>query len=138
MERALVATIPYCPAPRALSLMPNLTLLAVSPLAIRKRPSIGGLIGENLDTRAVGVLRAILDDRDLQHSIAQRDVLGLTTITESVLKTPEHPVIGKYRTTISYFVSSGKLFSDAISMPAGAEDVCGYWPIYADDVVKDA
>ena len=133
--RTLSNTIAFCPAPRALCVMPRLTLVAVSQPAIRKRPSVQNLIGEDLAKRACGVLEEMLDDYALQHGIRTRDVVGVTSVTEGVLKTTESPIAGKFRTTISYFTYDGVLYSDAVSMRARADAASGYWPIYADEIV---
>ena len=51
-----------------------------------------------------------------------------------MLQTAEHPKIGAYRTTISYFFHEGTLYSDAVSVPASASDPLGYRAVAMDEV----
>ena len=76
----------------------------------------------------------MLDDKPLQQAIANREIACILTTTRSVLQTVEHPGIGAYRTTISYFFHEGTLYSDAVSVPASVDDALGYRPIAMDDV----
>ncbi|MCH9765617.1 MAG: helix-turn-helix domain-containing protein [Alphaproteobacteria bacterium] len=131
--RTLTAAVARCPAPRALSRSQNLQLVAVSKPALEKRPSIAQWYGCNLAQIATGVLQEMLDDRELQNSISKREVAGVMTTSRSVLKTPESPHIGAYRTTISYFYHDGTLYSDAVAVPAPSGEVCGYKPYYSDE-----
>lgn len=131
---SLFASIKHCPLPRALSRTQNLRLQALSRPAIEKRPSVTELIGCDLAPIASGVLEEMLDDRPLQRSIASGEIFCVMTTTRSVLQTAEHPRIGAYRTAISYFFHEGALYSDAISAPAPADAVCGYWAIPMDDM----
>lgn len=132
---SLAKSVAHCPAPRALSRTQKLTLQALSRPAIDKRPSVTEWIGRDLAPIACGVLQEILDDRPLQKSIASRDIACLVTTTRSVLQTVEHPLIGTYRTTITYFFHEGTLYSDAIAVPAPADAVLGYTAVAMDDIV---
>ncbi len=134
MLSRLAISVRNCPAPRALSRMPNLQLLAVSPLAIAKRPSITAWIGQDLAGIACGVLEEMLDDRSLQKAIADGEIACVVTTTRSVLKTKEHPRIGTYQTTVSYFFHDGALYSDAISARAPRNMPLGYRPVPMDDL----
>lgn len=127
--RALGTAVTNCPVPRALSRSQSLRLLAVSPPALEKRPSIEHWIGRDLAPIATGILLEMLDNRDLQNAIAAREVIGVKTVAKSVLSTPESDAVGKFRTTISYFFHEGALYSDAISAPAGDDEPVGYWPL---------
>ncbi|MEM7751055.1 MAG: helix-turn-helix domain-containing protein [Pseudomonadota bacterium] len=134
---SMLNAVKHCPAPRALSRMPNLRLLAVSPPAIEKRPSIVNWIDHDLSSLACGILEEMLDDRQLQRSIALQEVTCVVTTTDSVLKTSEHATIGKFQTTITYFSHDGSLYSDAVSVPAAAAAVRGYRPIAVDNLIAD-
>jgi len=134
--RNLAISVRYCPAPRALSHGSDLRLLEVSDAAIAKRPSIKKWIGRSMSKIATGVLMEILDDRDLQKARRKQEVSGIVTTTRSVLKTGDPTDFGKFHTTISYFFQDGELYSDAISVPAPSEAVCGYKPIFRDDFVS--
>lgn len=133
----MLNAVRHCPAPRALSRMPSLRLMAVSPSAIEKRPSIVNWIDHDLTTIACGILEEMLDDRQLQRAIALQEVTCVVTTTDSVLKTSEHASVGKYQTTISYFSHDGTLYSDAVSVPAPPAAVRGYRPIMVDDMIAD-
>jgi len=133
----LAASVRNCPVPRALSRMPNLRLLAVSPLAMAKRPSITEWIGRDLAGIACGILEEMLDDRSLQRSIADGEIACVLTTTRSVLKTKEHPRISTYQTTISYFFHDGTLYSDAISARAPRNTPLGYRAIPMDRLIGD-
>lgn len=76
----------------------------------------------------------MLDDRELQKAISKREVVGVTTVSRSVLDTRESPDICKYRTTISYFFHEGTMYSDAISAPADPDAPLGYWPFKSDEI----
>ncbi|MFM1814823.1 MAG: hypothetical protein RLZ98_1518 [Pseudomonadota bacterium] len=136
LMHTLSNTIAYCPVPRALSVLPKLKLLAVSEPALRKRPSVKDMIGDDLAHLACGILQQVLDDRELQRAIMRREVLGIVTVTEGVLRTKED-VRGRFRTTISYFAHDGVLYSDAISVRGTPKEQLGYWPIYADTCGSD-
>ena len=132
LARRLFAAVEHCPAPRALSRMPNLRLLALSPAAIRKRPTITEWVGHDLRKIASGVLAEMLDDRILQKSIARGEIACVLTTTQSVLRTVEAPAIETFSTTITYFHQDGTLYSDAISQPAPPGAACGYRAIPMD------
>ncbi len=134
---SMLNAVKHCPAPRALSRMPSLRLLAVSPPAIEKRPSIVNYIDHDLSSLACGILEEMLDDRQLQRSIALQEINCVVTTTDSVLKTSEHATIGKFQTTITYFSHDGSLYSDAVSVPAAASAVRGYRPIAVDNLIAD-
>lgn len=131
--RSLIAAVVNCPVPRALTRTKNLQLIAVSKPALIKRPSIEGWFGKNLVEIAAGVLQEMLDDHELQQSISNREVVGVTTVSRSVLDTPESQDIRTFRTTISYFYHEGTLYSDAISAPADPSEPLGYWPFRSDE-----
>jgi len=126
----LSTAVRHCPAPRALSKMPNLQLLAVSGAAIEKRPSVANMLGYDLASLATGVLGEMLDDTELQRGIRNREISCIVSTTTSVLRTPESARIGRYRTTISYFLHDGTLYSDAISVPAPPCASIGYEAVY--------
>jgi hypothetical protein len=130
-------SVNHCPAPRSLSLYKNLRLLAVSRPAIAKRPSIVNWIGRDLLPVACGVLAEMRDDAALQRDIVKGEVLCVSTVTRSVLRTPEHEQIGTYRTTISYYWIDGTLFSDAIGLPSPCSSELGYAALRM-DAVTDA
>lgn len=132
LAKRLFAAVENCPAPRALSRLPNLRLLALSPAAIRKRPTITEWIGRDLAGIASGVLAEMLDDRILQKSISNGEIACVLTTTRSVLRTVEAPTIQTFRTTITYFLQDDTLYSDALSMPGSPEEECGYTPIPMD------
>ena len=133
----MLSSVRHCPAPRALSRMPSLRLIAVSQPAIEKRPTIVNWIDHDLSKIACGILEEMLDDRQLQRSIALREVASVVTTTDSVLRTNEHATVGKYQTTITYFSHDGTLYSDAISVPASASAVRGYRPIPVDSMIVE-
>ncbi len=133
---ALSAAVRTCPVPRSLFLHPNLNLQALSPAAIAKRPSMAGWIGCDLAPIACGVLADVLADRALQRSILKGEIACVHAVTRSVYRTPEHRSIGTYRTTVSYFRIDGRLFRDALSVPAPANTALGYWPVSMDAVVS--
>lgn len=132
----LTTSVANCPAPRALSRMPNLRLLALSQPAIDKRPSVVDWIGRDLAGIACGVLAEILEDRPLQSGIANREIACVVTTTRSVLRTAEHDRIGAFCTTITYFAHDGALYSDAVSVPAPPDAPLGYRAIAMDDIAK--
>ena len=134
---AMLNSVRHCPAPRALSRMPNLRLLAISPPAIEKRPSIVNWIDYDLSSIACGILEEMLDDRQLQKSIALQEISCVVATTDSVLKTNEHARVGKFQTTITYFSHDGSLYSDAVSVPAPAAAVRGYRPIPVDNMLAE-
>ena len=113
--RSLVSAVQMCPVPRALSCTPKLRLIAVSQSALAKRPSLADLIGSELIAKASGVLKNMLDDRQLQRSIARREIAGVVATTGSVLDIPAAQAMPAYQTTITYFWHEGTLYSDAIS-----------------------
>ena len=114
----LLSSVKSCPAPRALSRMPNLVLLALSKPAIRKRPSMVDWIGRDLTRIASGVLAEMLDDRVLQRSIASGEIACVEATTRSALRSAESETIGAFSTTITYFFHEDVLYSDALSVPA--------------------
>lgn len=132
LSRRLHASVTHCPAPRALSRMPDLRLMALSQPAIDKRPSIVNWIGESLITIASGVLEEMLADRALQSSIAAGEIACVLTTTRSVLRTSEQQRIGAFQTTIGYFFEDGVLYSDALSMRTSEDVTCGYRAIPMD------
>ena len=132
----LTASVASCPAPRALSRMPNLRLLALSQPAIDKRPSVVDWVGRDLAGIACGVLAEMLEDKPLQSGIANREIACVVATTRSVLRTAEHDRIGAFRTTITYCSHDGTLYSDAISVPAHPDAPLGYRAIAMDDIAK--
>jgi hypothetical protein len=130
--RSLIVSVRHSPFPRALSRMPTLQLLAVSPAAIAKRPSITDWIGRDLAKIACGVLEEMLDDRDLQRNIAGGDIACVLTTTRSVLRTAEHARIRTYRTIITYYAHDGTIYSDAMAVPAPKSAKLGYKAIGMD------
>ena len=132
---SLALSVRHCPYPRALSRTQRLRLQALSEPAIQKRPSVVNWIGRDLAPIACGVLQEMLDDRNLQASIAAREVACILTTTRSVLRTKEHRRIGTYRTVITYFVHDGTLYSDAISTPARSDATLGYRAIAMDEAI---
>jgi transcriptional regulator with XRE-family HTH domain len=137
MLSRLAASVRHCPVPRALSRTPSLRLQAVSPLAVAKRPSITEWIGRDLAGIACGVLAEMLDDRPLQRGIARGEIACVLTTTRSVLRTKEHPGIGTYETTISYFFHEGTLYSDAMSVRAPRNAALGYRAVPMEDLVGE-
>jgi DNA-binding XRE family transcriptional regulator len=135
LSSRLFQSVSNCPIPRALSRLPNITLMALSRPAIAKRPSMVDWIGRDLTPIATGVLREMLDDGALQRSIVSGDVACVRSTTESVLRSPEHASIGMFETTITYFFHDGTLYSDAISAPAALEARCGYYAVAMDEAV---
>jgi transcriptional regulator with XRE-family HTH domain len=133
MSWRLFQSVSHCPMPRALSRGANICLQALSQPAIDKRPSVVNWVGRDLARIATGVLQQMLDDRILQASIAKGEIACVQSTTESVLRTAEHPHIGKFETTVSYFFHDGTLYSDAISAPARLDAVCGYRAVPMDD-----
>jgi len=134
--QSLRMSVEHSPAPRALSYYENLRLIAVSRPAIAKRPSIVNWIGSDLLPAACGILAEMRGDAALQRDIAKGEVLGVSAITRSVLRTAEHAQIGTYRTAISYFWIDGRLFSDAISAPAPRNSKLGYTALRMDELVE--
>jgi transcriptional regulator with XRE-family HTH domain len=132
----LTTSVVSCPAPRALSRMPNLRLLALSQPAIDKRPSVVEWVGRDLAGIACGVLAEMLEDNPLQKGIANREIACVVATTRSVLRTAEHARIGAFRTTITYFSHDGTIYSDAISAPESLDAPLGYRPIAMDDIGK--
>ena len=135
--RGLAASIPLCPAARALTRGEALTLQALSGPALAKRPSMADWIGRDLAPIACGILQEILDDRPLQRAIHAGEIMSLVTTTRSVLRTAEHDAIGLYRTTITYFFHEGTLYNDAVGVPAPADAVCGYQAVSMDEAIRD-
>jgi transcriptional regulator with XRE-family HTH domain len=136
LSARLFQSVANCPMPRALSATPNITLQALSRPAIAKRPSVVNWVGKDLSRIATGVLAEMLDDRILQRSIAGGEVACVRCTTRSVLRTAEHPNIGTYETTITYFFHDGTLYSDAISAPTSADSPCGYRAIAVDEMLE--
>lgn len=136
MFQVLTASVSSCPAPRALSRMPNLRLLALSQPAIDKRPSVVDWVGRDLAGIACGVLAEMLEDKPLQSGIANREVACVVATTRSVLRTAEHARIGVFRTTVTYFTHDGSLYSDAISVPASPDAPLAYRAIAMDDIAR--
>lgn len=129
---ALSASVRNCPAQRGLISLQNLTLLAVSPPAIIRRPLIVNWIGRGLLPIANGVVAEMLDDRELRRNIAKGEIACVRAITRRILKLPEYPAVGTYQTTISFFRIDGSLIGDVISMPAPADSKPGYWAVPTD------
>lgn len=127
----LAAAVAHCPAPRALSRMPNLKLISLSKPALVKRPSMADRVGTNLIELASGVLEEMRDDAVLQRGIQNRDISCVVCTTGSVLRTNESADIGRHKTTITYFCHDDTLYSDAISFPADSDAPCGYEAIPA-------
>ena len=132
--QSLASSVIHCPAPRALSRTQNLRLQAVSPPAIAKRPSVVEWIGRDLAGIACGVLAEMLEDKPLQRGIANREIACVLATTRSVLQTAEHPHIGAFRTTITYFFHDGTLYSDALSVPVPADAPLGYRAVPMDEI----
>lgn len=135
LSARLLASVRHCPAPRALVRLPNMRLEALSRPAIDKRPSITDWVGRDLIKIASGIQAEILEDRALQKSIASGEIACVLATTRSVLRTPEESQIGAYQTTITYFFHEGMLYSDAISVPADADALCGYRAIPMDEAL---
>lgn len=135
--RGLAERVATCTLPRALSSSPKLKLVAVSPPAVAKRPSIVQYIGRNLAPIAQSVLHDMINDRRLQRAIATQDVPAIVSTTRSVLDTPEAAQVGTYRTTINYFLHDGVLFSDAISVAAADDEPLGFTPITIEEIGSD-
>lgn len=133
--QSLAASIPVCPAPRALTRNAGLTLMAISTPALVKRPSMADWVGRDLRPLACGILQEILDDRPLQRAIQAGEIQSLVTTTRSVLRSAEHETIGLYHTTISYFFHDGVLYNDAVGVPAPDDAACGYRAVPMDDVM---
>jgi transcriptional regulator with XRE-family HTH domain len=134
--QSLSASVIHCPAPRALSRTQNLRLQALSRPAIDKRPSVTEWIGRDLVGIACGVLAEMLEDKPLQRAIANREIACIISTTRSVLQTVEHPLIGAYRTTITYFFHEDTLYSDAVSVAAPADAACGYTAVSMDEMCR--
>ncbi|MEJ2228497.1 MAG: helix-turn-helix transcriptional regulator [Alphaproteobacteria bacterium] len=124
----------HCPAPRALSAGTTITLRAVSPAAIAKRPTVVDWIGSDLAPIATGVLQEMMDDRPLQRGVERGEIGCIVSTTRSVLRTTEHPNIGFFTTTMTYFFYDGTLYCDAISAPAAADAVLGYQALPVDQM----
>jgi transcriptional regulator with XRE-family HTH domain len=131
---SLAQAVRHCPFPRALSRTSRLRLQALSGPAITKRPSMRDWIGRDLAPLAQGILAEMLDDRPLQRSIAGGEIACVVATTRSVLRTPEPPRVGTYRTVITYFFHEGTLYSDAISSPAPARARLGFRAVPMDDI----
>ena len=112
-----------------LSIQQSLRLVGLSEPAIRKRPSIKEYVGSSLLRLAEGVLQEMLDDRKLQRDILSREIACVVTHTRSVLRTVESDSIDTYRTTISYLLIDGTLYSDAISTLVSGNVRLGYEPV---------
>lgn len=131
----LALSVRHCPVPRALSRTPQLRLQAVSAGAILKRPAIVDWIGRDLVPIARGVLQEMLDDTQLQRSIANREIACIVATTRGVLGTGERQRAGTFRTTISYFFQDGALYSDAISAAGPPNARVGYRAMPMDEAV---
>ena len=130
-------SIIHCPMPRALSAGATITLMAVSPAAIAKRPTVVDWIGHDLAPIATGVLREMMDDRPLQRAVRRGEIASIVSTTQSVLKTAEHPNIGFFRTTMTYFFDDGTLYCDAISAPVADDAELGYQVFPMDEIVRE-
>ncbi|MGO9172779.1 MAG: hypothetical protein ACLP7P_12550 [Rhodomicrobium sp.] len=86
-------------------------------------------IGCSLVPLACGVLSEMLDDGQLQRSVARGEIACINAVTRSVLQVPENPADGTYRTTISFFRIDGIVLCDAISLPAPGDLTPGYWAV---------
>lgn len=128
------AAVIHCPTARALSMSARLQLQVLSRPAIAKRPSMRGYIGRDLAGIASGILKEMLDDRELQRAVAQREIANVIATTGSVLQTPESRRIGVWRTTITYFYHDGTFYSDALSVAAPADATLGYRAIPMDTI----
>jgi transcriptional regulator with XRE-family HTH domain len=126
LVHSLQTAIFHCPVPRALTRGTRLCLVAVSRPAIEKRPSVANMIGRDLAPVATGVLAQMLEDRPLQRAISRREISAVVATTRSVLRTDDAPRTEVYRTTINYFFHDGTLYSDALSLPALANEPTGY------------
>ncbi len=126
-----------CNLSRALSKSTRLNLQCISGPALEKRPSISNWLGRNMAPIATGVLRTMLDEKDLQRAIAKREVAGIVSTTRSVLQTVEADSVPTYRTTITYFYHDGELYSDAIGLPVDADERLGFTPIMFDEIGSD-
>ncbi len=133
----LELAVKACPAPRALCFHHNLTLQALSEPAIAKRPSMANWLGCSLLPIASGVLMEMLDDRELQRSIARGEIACVTSVTRSVFHTQEQPAMGTYSTATAFFRIGGILFRDAISVPVPGDAKCGYWAVPMDDMAGE-
>jgi transcriptional regulator with XRE-family HTH domain len=132
----LADSVRHCPALRALSRHEGLKLLALSPPVAIKNPERMDWIGCDLISRATGILAEMLDDRLLEKDIQNGDVACIRTISESLFKlsSPQAPTY--YETTISFFWLDKVLFRDAVSVPLGAAEQTGYWPVALDCLVR--
>jgi transcriptional regulator with XRE-family HTH domain len=124
----------HCPMPRALSAGAAITLRAVSPAAIAKRPTVVDWIGRDLAPIATGVLQEMIDDRPLQRAVGRGEIASIVSTTRSVLKTAEHPNIGFFSTTMTYFFHDGTLYRDAISAPIADDVKLGYQVFPMDEI----
>ena len=131
--RSLTSAVVVCPVPRALSRSARLQLLAVSRPALEKRPDLANWIGRELVGVAGGVLKEMLDDRQLQRAIAKHEIAGVVATTKSVLQMPGPPIMSAFQTTITYFWHEGTFYSDAISQPITPDAACGYSAIPMDE-----
>ncbi len=136
MADALRAAVNYCPVPRTLCVHKDLILLALSPPAIAARPLIVSRIGSSLIPLACGVLADMLDDSELQRSIAKGELACLTAITQNVLREVEQSDVLTTKTTVSFFPVDGTILCDAITMPAPREAKLGYWTTPLDSIVS--
>jgi transcriptional regulator with XRE-family HTH domain len=127
----------HCPMPRALSAGAAITLRAVSPAAIAKRPTVVDWIGCDLAPIATGVLQEMMDDRPLQRGVERGEIACIVSTTRSVLKTAEHPNIGFFSTTMTYFFHDGTLYCDAISAPAAPDVALGYQVFPMDEMAQE-
>lgn len=135
--RSLTDCVVASSLPRALSRTERLNLQAVSGPAVEKRPSIVEWIGKDLAPLATGVLRDMLEDRELQRAIARREVVSVVTTAPGVLRTGDEEVTKLFRTTINYFFHDGVLYSDAIAVHAAAGERIGFTPIAGDEITLD-
>jgi DNA-binding XRE family transcriptional regulator len=127
----------HCPMPRALSAGAAITLRAVSPAAIAKRPTVVDWIGRDLAPIATGVLQEMMDDRPLQRGVERGEIACIVSTTRSVLKTAEHSNIGFFSTTMTYFFHDGTLYCDAISAPVASDVALGYQVFPMDEIAQE-
>jgi DNA-binding XRE family transcriptional regulator len=114
---ALSTAVRYAPVPRILCFHRNLNVQALSQPAIALRPSIANWIGLDLAPVARGILRDMIENRELQQSVLKGEVACISALTQSSLELTEHPT-GSFLTTIAFLRMDGKLLCDAITVRA--------------------
>ncbi len=134
VSASLRAAVTLCPAERLLCMQESVTLAAVSKPAIAKRPAIVDWIGHGIAPVACGVLGQMLDDRQLQRSIANGEIACVSVVATRNFRIAEQPVTGTYRNITSYFFLDGTLFRDTIAVPAADDQPLGYWPLALDEI----